>query len=181
MKTDIIVTQWLNSFAGQSGILDSLMIILTSYGVVLLVALIAMRWWSKRDRPTVRYMAICCGMATACGLFLNQIILIFLHRIRPYDAGVTKLLIDKSHDPSFPSDHATVVFAIAFSLLLQRDRYTGFFLASGVLIGLSRIYVGTHYVSDILGGALTATAATYLVARLYKQESPLNRLLVRIL
>jgi len=36
-------------------------------------------------------------------------------RVRPYDAGVTRLLIERSQDPSFPSDHATIVFAVAFA------------------------------------------------------------------
>jgi len=41
------------------------------------------------------------------GLALNQLILLFVHRIRPYDGGVTNFLIDRSADFSFPSHHAT--------------------------------------------------------------------------
>src|SRR5262249_1926564 len=46
----------------------------------------------------------------------------FVHRLRPYDAGVTHLLIAPSHDPSFPSDHSTAVFSIAFAYLLPGCR-----------------------------------------------------------
>ena len=35
-----------------------------------------------------------------------------MHRIRPYDAGLTHLIVAPSFDWSFPSDHATAAFAI---------------------------------------------------------------------
>jgi undecaprenyl-diphosphatase len=125
-------------------------------------------------------VAICCGLATALGLPLNQIILLFVARVRPYDVGLTHLIIDKSLDPSFPSDHATVVWAIAFSLLIKRDRYAWVFLAFASLVSLSRVYLGTHYVSDVLGGVLTAAVAAALVAWLYRSDSALNQKLIRI-
>lgn len=181
MNIDLLLTHWLNAFAGNSGLLDLLMIAITKAGVILLVAMIALRWWSKREREAARYVATCCGLATALGLLLNQIILLFVARVRPYDLGLTHLIIDKSLDPSFPSDHATVVWAIAFSLLLKRDRHAGFFLVSASLVSLSRVYVGTHYFSDVLGGALTAAVAAALVALFYRSDSALNKKLVRIL
>jgi undecaprenyl-diphosphatase len=180
MAFDITLTHWINSFAGRSDILDTVMALLTGWGVPVLVALIALRWWSKADRQSARYVAISCGLGCALGLMYNQVVLLFVHRVRPYDAGVTHLLIDRSHDPSFPSDHATVVFAIAFSLLAKRDRYWAPFLLAGLLVGPSRVFVGTHYVTDVLGGAATATLAVWLVARLYDESSGLNQRLVRI-
>ena len=180
MNLDFLLTHRLNALAGNSRLLDLLMIGFTKAGVFLVVAVVALRWWSKRDRMATRYAAICCGLATALGLFLNQIILRFVTRVRPYDLGLTRLIIEKSHDPSFPSDHATVVWAVAFSLLLKRDRYAWLFLVPALLISLSRVYVGMHFVSDVLGGALTAGIAAAFVAWLYRSDSALNRKLVRI-
>jgi undecaprenyl-diphosphatase len=181
MTLDTSWTHWINAFAGRWEILDWIMIALTQGGVVLLVALIALRWWSKNDRSAARYVAISCGLGTALGLLFNQAILLFVHRPRPYDLGLTHLLIGRSQDPSFPSDHATVVFAIAFSLLAKRDRYTGLFFLAALLVSVSRVYVGTHYVTDVLGGATTAAVATLLVALFYRERSRLNQRLVRIL
>jgi undecaprenyl-diphosphatase len=181
MALDVFWTQLINSFAGRWEILDWIMIALTKGGVELLVAMIALRWWAKRNRPAARYVAISCGFGTALGLLFNQAILLFVHRPRPYDLGLTHLLIDRSQDPSFPSDHATVVFAIAFSLMAKRDRYTGVFLLAGLLVSVSRVYVGTHYVTDVLGGAATAALATLLIAAFYREESRLNQRLVSIL
>lgn len=181
MTTDALATHWINALAGRSEILDWIMIGLTKGGVEVLVVLIALRWWTRDNRPAARYVAISCGLGTALGLLFNQGLLLFIHRARPYDLGVTHLLIDKSYDPSFPSDHATVVFAIAFSLLAKRDRYAGVFLVAAILVSLSRVYVGTHYVTDVLGGAATAALATWLAAAFYRKESGLNQRLVQIL
>jgi undecaprenyl-diphosphatase len=53
------------------------------------------------------------GFSFLLGLAINQLILLFIHRVRPYDAGVTNLLIARSGDFSFPSDHATASFQSA--------------------------------------------------------------------
>jgi hypothetical protein len=88
------------------------------------------------------------------GLAINQVILLLVHRIRPYDAGISHLLIALSADPSFPSDHATATFAIAAAFLLHGMRRVGFwFLAAALLVTVSRVYIGTHYVSDAWGSA----------------------------
>ena len=181
MNLDDTITHKINSLSGNSSVLDSAVILVAKWGVVVLVALIALRWWSKQDRDLARYGSIHCGLATALGLLINQIILIFVDRIRPYELGVTNLIVEKNPDPSFPSDHATVVFAIVVSLLLTRGRNTAFYFVAAALIALSRVYIGTHYVTDVIGGAATGALAAVLAHFLYKKECALNRWLFRLL
>ncbi|MDH8190437.1 undecaprenyl-diphosphate phosphatase, partial [Klebsiella pneumoniae] len=72
------------------------------------------------------------------GLALNQLILLLVHRMRPYDGGVTHLLTAPSADPSFPSDHATASFAIAAAFLLHGMWRAGLgFLAAAALVMFS--------------------------------------------
>ena len=181
MEFDAAATKLINSLAGKSTTLDLLMVLIAKWGIALLVAIIVFRWWSKHDREIARYVAICCGLATALGLFFNHLLLLFIDRIRPYDRGLTNLIVEKTRDPSFPSDHSTAVFAIAFFLLIRQDRYAIPFLIGAILIGLSRVYIGTHYLSDVVGGAVTAAVAVATVALLYKKESWINRSLIKIL
>jgi undecaprenyl-diphosphatase len=179
---DIAVTQWINSLAGQSAALDAGMAAVTSYGVPLLVLAVVLQWWSRQERLHVRHTCIAAGLSFLIGLGINQIILLFVHRVRPYDAGVSHLIISRSGDWSFPSDHATATFAIATAFLLHAPRRRGAaFLAAALLVCLSRIYVGTHYFTDILGGAATGIVAAVAVNGLYRKGTRLDSFLTAIL
>ena len=96
--------------------------------------------------------------------------------MRPYDAGVTRLLIAPSADSSFPSDHATAVFSIVFAYLLhKRFGKALLFAIAGSLVAFSRIYVGTHYVGDILGGIMTGLLAAAVVRAAYAPGTRFDR------
>jgi undecaprenyl-diphosphatase len=179
---DIQLTQWINSFAGQNPAFDSLMIWITQLGVPAIVALVALQWFSRTNRPHIRYAAICAGLAFLLGLAINQGLLLMIHRVRPYDAGVSHLLIAPSVDWSFPSDHATAVAAIAMAFVLARlPRHALVFAAPALLVCISRVYVGTHYASDVLGGAAIGILAAVLVPMFYREDGHLNAFAVKIL
>ena len=180
MDLDSNLTQWINSLSGHFAALDSLMRWVTVGGPILLVVVVGLRWWSRKQREFQRHLAIACGLSTALGLAFNQLILLFYHRPRPYDSGITRLIIEKSADPSFPSDHATVGFAITACLLLARDRQGLVFFLFSTLICFSRVYVGTHYVTDLIGGAFTGIFAAMIVTRLYATLNPITGKLVKI-
>lgn len=122
------------------------------------------------------------GLSFLIGLGANQVILLFVHRMRPYDAGLSHLIIERSTDWSFPSDHATATFAIAAAFLARRWGWRGLaFLIAAVLMSVSRVYVGTHYASDVLGGAVTGILAAILVRALYREGTAVDRFITGIL
>jgi undecaprenyl-diphosphatase len=85
-----------------------------------------------------------CYRIRIAGLLINQIIgLAWLHP-RPFMIGLGHTLIPHVADSSFPSDHLTLWWAVAFSLALQRGpRIAGVALALlGVPIAWARIYLG---------------------------------------
>jgi undecaprenyl-diphosphatase len=150
--------------------------------VPLLVLLVVVQWWSRQDRLRLRHTCIAAGLSFLAGLGLNQIILLFVHRVRPYDAGVSHLIIEHSADWSFPSDHATASFAIAAAFLLHGFKGRGgAFLVAALAVCLSRVYVGTHYATDILGGAATGIFAAILVRQLYRAGTRMDRLVTGLL
>src|SRR5439155_6557953 len=102
---DNTLTDWINGAAGYSAVLDAAMIFATRFGVPLIVFAVAGQWWARDQRGLVRHAAVSAGLAFLLGLAINQVILLLVHRIRPYDAGLTHLLIVPSADWSFPSDH----------------------------------------------------------------------------
>ncbi|MEW5724093.1 MAG: phosphatase PAP2 family protein [Thermodesulfobacteriota bacterium] len=66
-------------------------------------------------------------------------------------------------DPSFPSGHAAISFMMAVFLSARYPRLSPLFLLLAGLICLSRIYLGLHYPSDVLVGALIGAAASGLL------------------
>ncbi|OOY14439.1 phosphatase PAP2 family protein [Thioclava sp. DLFJ4-1] len=179
---DAAITHWINSFAGHNYFIDQAMIAITQAGVPFIVLVVVLQWWSRENRQHLRHVAICAGLAFLLGLAINQGILLFIHRVRPYDAGVSNLLIAKSADWSFPSDHATASMSVAMAFALQRlPRRALAFFAMAFLICLSRIYVGTHYVTDVLGGAATGIVAAIVVRTLYRENSKFDRFAKSIL
>jgi undecaprenyl-diphosphatase len=179
---DASLTHWINAAAGISPLLDRTMIVISQFGVPLMVIAVALQWWSRDDRFHVRHACLSAGLSFLIGLAINQAILLFVHRIRPYDAGVTHLLVAPSADWSFPSDHATASMAIVAAFALQAlPRRTLALLVMAVLVCWSRLHIGIHYAGDIAGGAATGIAAALAVRLCYRENSRLDAFATKIL
>lgn len=97
-------------------------------------------------------------------LFLKNVIA----RTRPYEAveGLTRL-IEKLSDFSFPSGHTATSFAMAVILYRELPKKYGVcFLVLAGLIALSRLYLGVHYPTDVLAGAISGTLIALAVEKL---------------
>jgi membrane-associated phospholipid phosphatase len=115
--------------------------------------------WTRR-RQELRSGAVLGTAAAGLALLINQPIAHAVDRMRPYLAHPSHahLLISRSHDPSFPSDHATGAFALALGVWLY-DRALGtVLLVLGAVLAFARVYVGTHYPGDVVAGALIGMA-----------------------
>jgi len=181
-QLDAQLTTWINGLAVRFPFLDGPMILVTKVGVQLMVFVVALRWWIGGRSRSERHVTIACGLSFILGLALNQLILLVVHRIRPYDSGVTLLLIAPSADPSFPSDHSTAAFAIVFGYLLHSRLPLALCFSIGAfLVAFSRVYLGTHYCGDVLGGMLTAFMAAAIVRGFYREGTDIDKWVTGIL
>jgi membrane-associated phospholipid phosphatase len=66
---------------------------------------------------------------------------------------------------SLPSGHTTSVFALATLLALNTSdkRFSLIYLITAIITGYSRIYLGQHFLADVLAGALTGTLSALMV------------------
>lgn len=142
--------------------------------LVVLVALTFVVPWSTRRRER-RSGAVLATASAGLSLLLNQPIAHLVERARPYLAhpGHAHLLIARSHDPSFPSDHATGAFALALGIWLYDRTFGTVLLVIAAILSFARVYVGTHYPGDVVAGALIGMA---VVAVLYALR-PTRRLI----
>jgi undecaprenyl-diphosphatase len=111
-------------------------------------------------------------------LLVNQLIGKFWHRQRPFATHPSAHVWgSRSHDASFPNDHASAAFAIAFTVFLF-DRLVGaIFLVAALIIGAGRVFIGAHYPADVLAGCLVGLGSALLLARVAR---PIIERLVRI-
>ena len=176
------LTRFINALAGKNATSDFWLIHASTWGVPFLILMVAAQWWLGSDRRANRHVLIATGLSFGLALTFNQVILLFIHRARPYDAGITRLLIDKTSDPSFPSDHATATAAIAAAFIFHGAPSRGMiFAAAATVISFTRVYIGTHYVSDVVGGAVTGILAAWLIVRLYEPGTKFDKALTGIL
>ena len=68
---------------------------------------------------------------------------------------------------SFPSGHTTTAFAFCFVMSFLSPRLFPFMLIFSAAIGLSRIVVGAHYPTDVLGGIVLGTLGAYLMRNIF--------------
>jgi undecaprenyl-diphosphatase len=108
-----------------------------------------------------RHGVAAAGFSALLALGAAQVISHLWDRPRPYVAHPTEahLFIAPSPDPSFPSDHATAAFAIAFAIGLRHRAAGAIALVMAVVVSVARVAVGTHYPSDVLGGAVLGALA----------------------
>lgn len=67
---------------------------------------------------------------------------------------------------SFPSGHATLAFTAAYILSKKHKRWAKYYYLLAVLIAISRIYLGYHYPSDVVVGALFGLILGYISIRI---------------
>lgn len=108
-------------------------------------------------------------LALVVSLLINNVLLKNLvGRVRPYDLleGLNPL-IGKQWDPSFPSGHTGSSFAAAWVLYRRLPAYFGIpALILAGLIGISRLYVGVHYPTDVLFGLVSGIGSGWIALEL---------------
>jgi len=159
------VFQSINRLAARTGWAHGFMRFYANNGIVLFAVLLLFGYLLARSRSDLGGVAssLWAGAAALIALGIGQIIGNIVERARPYETlASVHVLVDKTTDFSFPSDHATIVGAVAVGLVFV-DRRLG--LATtivAVLMAFTRVYVGAHYPGDVLAGLALGGVVAWL-------------------
>ena len=134
--------------------------------------LLAVVYW----RGNKKWTRIFAAMILACALagIATRVVKISTGRARPNvqaEAQWHGLKFTPSYN-SFPSGHTAASTAFFATLAFASWRIGLGLLAIPLLIGFSRMYVGAHYLSDVVCAALLGALVAYLVARRMTREKP---------
>jgi len=104
--------------------------------------------------------------SASLALLINRVVAELWTRQRPFATHPSAHVWGgRSHDPSFPSDHASAAFAIAFTILLFDQVVGSIFVVAAVVVAVGRVVVGAHYPSDVLAGLLVGLGSALFVVR----------------
>jgi membrane-associated phospholipid phosphatase len=104
-------------------------------------------------------------IATGINIGTTALLKSAFNRTRPADKYPGEIFVTTpSSGKSFPSGHTSQAFAIATTLTLQYHKWyvtVPAYLWAGC-VGYSRMYLGKHYPSDVLGGAIVGVGSSFL-------------------
>ena len=141
-----------------------------AFGVPVVMAVVG---FARHDKE-LQKNALFVGTSVAGSFAISYGLKYIVNRDRPYVAypdRVTPHSLEGA--PSFPSGHTASAFALATSLSMTYPKW--YVIAPSALwacsVGVSRLYEGVHYPSDVIAGAAIGVGTTFLSVYLSRQLS----------
>jgi len=137
--------------------------------------------WLKRMRGLALVLAT--ALAVSISDFLGATLKELIARDRPcHVLSHIKDIANCSNSFSFPSNHAVNSFTFATIVTLAYKNLTFLLYISALLVGYSRVYLGVHYPTDVLSGALLGILIGFLgykyfylkILNFFKNKFPLS-------
>lgn len=98
-------------------------------------------------------------------VFITAAIIVVLRLILHQGAPLNFILLWTGLRGSFPSGHAGRAFALATVMGFKLPKWLPFFFLLAILIGISRLYIGAHYPTDVIFGALLGVFISWIHIR----------------
>jgi membrane-associated phospholipid phosphatase len=169
---DYPVSLFFNHFVNRSDVFDHVASTLTGSNLpngVVLMAGIWLAWFDRSDAHSRAKVAAGVIAASLSGVVSRAMQIVLPTTPRPINDAAFSFVHLRGIEietvrvwNSFPSDHSSLLFALGMVIFLVRPSIGIAALAWALLINLFRVYIGLHYLSDIVGGAALGIASVCL-------------------
>ncbi|NDI35217.1 undecaprenyl-diphosphatase [Chengkuizengella sediminis] len=152
-----------NIKTGCYSLTDVLMILISNKVRYVFIFLLGFMWFRNNSDKKMVKNAV---KSLTVALLINSLIKLFYYKPRPFMKRRVRILIPSKMDSSFPSKHTLLVFAISTTVILCKRLLGLIMLGLSVLTGISRIWVGHHYPSDIIGSAIIGSLIGIVIEKM---------------
>ena len=143
------------NLAGTNAVLDLLMVVFSALALPYVLALLVVPLWWRGERERAFDLLVVLALI----ILVTEVLKYAFDRARPCDVLPNVRLLTPGAclaegDPAFPSGHTTRIFGVAaFLAVYFRTPVKASSFAFAVLAGISRVYLGVHWPSDVIAGA----------------------------
>ncbi len=180
LQADHQLFQAINSLAGRWQFLDWLGIFCAKFLIWVIFIIVAI-WWLNLARTRASHNWPIEGkrkwlifgsvsLSLVLSVLINQLLAMVKFRSRPFLNFNINKLIEPLSEKSFPSDHATVAFAISTAVFFYNKKLGSVLIFLSVLISIGRIFAGVHYPIDIIGGMIVGGGVALTINQILKTK-----------
>jgi len=167
-QLDYKIFHWVNNAARASKYLDYFGIFCAVY-LIWLIAALALGYFYFAPKIINRLRYLFALFASVGGAYLISALIGFGYgRTRPFASlnDVHQLIATSFFHKSFPSSHATVAFALAFTVFWFNRPLGLVMLVLACLVTWGRVFVGVHYPMDVAAGAILGGVMSLVIYKI---------------
>ena len=173
---------WITGFVGKVDALDDVMSMLSSdFFIPVGICLVMLGLWVGHPDPvrrehlqkTVMNASVAIGISTLVVRIINihdfwpRPFLVEDEAVRMSARAAAETVFYLPHDPSFPSNAATIAFAAATGIWLGNRRAGTVLFVLAFLWVFARFYAGIHFAVDLAAGAMTGITTAWMISKVF--------------